>query len=442
MAEHLRRFAHEEGWCSSAGAGNTPVFRTERRRSRSVPPYHGSCAQPMVNNYTFMPSTATSGRSTSILSYFRSTQAVPEGHEYGQAAAGARKASPSSARQWHFKLRRPFALQRICDGLARRDSMAFCASGCVCSASVHRDGRKAGYRYDISILQGRVLIDPSARPAGARPPAFEQVIREKPRSGSPQEVRLIFNPPSTQDTGTVSAPASSPRSHPSLNVYYTARDQGSITRKIGPWYRDDHQQQLRLRHRQAPAQLAEAARDRPLRPIVRFARSRTLSHDCITGRGYLPSHQQARWRGPPTRLRPAFWPIRASTRCGTPSSCSGSSQKAFGAAPAPSSCGSVGPRSGRDSRSAITYQLRACACTADRTPAQTAPLSRHRIRLPRRLFFTRLYNALLRPGLAAALPHLPPRCPLKAHSTKSTHRSKHGSIRPNSLLNLNICPCA
>src|SRR6266481_3743722 len=112
----------------------------------------------------------------------------------------------------------------------------------------------------------------------------------------------------------------------------------------------------------------------------------------------------ARWRRAANAPRACVLPIRASTRCGTPSSCSGSSQKAF----AQPTCAII-LRLCRDaiSQGAITYQLRRLRLHGliERLPNSF----RYRVTefgFRAALFFTRLYNRLLRPGLAAALPHL------------------------------------
>jgi hypothetical protein len=53
--------------------------------------------------------------------------------------------------------------------------------------------RKAGYRYDISILQAEFsLTQVLDRPVHVRL-FFEQVIRENLDVGRPEEVQLIFN---------------------------------------------------------------------------------------------------------------------------------------------------------------------------------------------------------------------------------------------------------
>src|SRR6202011_241666 len=100
--------------------------------------------------------------------------------------------------------------------------------------------------------------------------------------------------------------------------------------------------------------------------------------------------------------------MHASTPCGTPSSCSDNSQKAF-AQPTCAIilrlCRAADPDA--ISQGAITYQLRRLRLHGliERLPNSF----RYRVTdfgFRAALFFTRLYNRLLRPGLAAALPTL------------------------------------
>src|SRR3984893_1380357 len=114
----------------------------------------------------------------------------------------------------------------------------------------------------------------------------------------------------------------------------------------------------------------------------------------------------ARWRRAANAPRAFVLPIHASTRCGTPSSCSGNSQKAFAHLRH-----HLAALSGRDpdaiSQGAITYQLRRLRLHGliERRPNSF----RYRVTefgFRAALFFTRLYNRLLRPGLPAALPTL------------------------------------
>jgi len=96
--------------------------------------------------------------------------------------------------------------------------------------------RKAGYRYDISILQAEFattqVLD---RPVHGRL-FFEQVIRENLDLGRPEEIQLIFNrriPRTTRArfrTRVVTQEVT-----PSLNVYTKTRASSSITRKTGPY---------------------------------------------------------------------------------------------------------------------------------------------------------------------------------------------------------------
>src|SRR5260370_566948 len=81
--------------------------------------------------------------------------------------------------------------------------------------------RKAGYRYDISILQAEFsLTQVLDRPVHGRL-FFEQVIRENLDLGRPQEVQLIFNRKITRRTpGRFRTRVVTQDVTPSLNVYY------------------------------------------------------------------------------------------------------------------------------------------------------------------------------------------------------------------------------
>jgi hypothetical protein len=81
----------------------------------------------------------------------------------------------------------PQRLQAICDGFPRQDRCAPAQMAAALAPPFTAPDRKAGYRYDISI-PGGVLHHPSARPAGARPLFFEQVIRENLDLGRSEEV--------------------------------------------------------------------------------------------------------------------------------------------------------------------------------------------------------------------------------------------------------------
>jgi hypothetical protein len=81
--------------------------------------------------------------------------------------------------------------------------------------------RKAGYRYDISILQAEFsLTQVLDRPAHGRL-FFEHVIRENLDLGRPEEVQLVFNRKITCRTpGQFRTRIVTQDVTPSLNVYY------------------------------------------------------------------------------------------------------------------------------------------------------------------------------------------------------------------------------
>jgi hypothetical protein len=156
----------------------------------------------------------------------------------------------------------PKRLQRICDGLSAGKIDALLRKWLrLLPHPFTPADRKAGYRYDISILQAEFsLTQVLDRPAHGRL-FFEQVIRENLDLGRPQEVQLIF-----QRRIARGSKAARLRTRivtqdvtPSLNEEraHQAVPQG----KSGAAHRDHDQQHLRLRRGQASAQSASAARD-------------------------------------------------------------------------------------------------------------------------------------------------------------------------------------
>ena len=227
MAEHLRKFRKDEGVVFVGKAQEkTPVFRTEKRRNpktgRAYPWIVKSTA--MVNHYYIYAVDRDFGPFfLKFCNYFPfNAKLCMKRPRIRQAAARAERHHLRGARQRHFKLRRPWApaadLRRLSaekiDGFLRRwlDLLPhpFTATD-----------RKAGYRYDISILQAEFsLTQVLDRPVHGRL-FFEQVIRKNLDLGRPQEVRLIFNRTITRRTpGQFRTRIVTPDVTPSLNVYY------------------------------------------------------------------------------------------------------------------------------------------------------------------------------------------------------------------------------
>lgn len=197
MAERLKRFNDAEGVVFIGKAQEkAPVFRTEKRRSpngQSYPWIVRSTA--MVNQYYVDAVDRDFGPFfLKFSSYFPyNAKLCLNGHEYAKrqlAKAGiAFQALDNGIRTCV----EPERLQAICDGLSpakidallrkwlRRLPHPFTA-----------DDRRAGYRYDISILQAEFsLTQVLDRPEHGRL-FFEQMIRENLDLGRPDQVQLIF----------------------------------------------------------------------------------------------------------------------------------------------------------------------------------------------------------------------------------------------------------
>src|SRR6201982_3527649 len=175
IAEHLRRFAHEEGIVFVGKAQeNTPVFRTEQRRNpKTGQPYPWIVRRSaMVNNYYVYAVDRDFGPFfLKFCSYFPfNAKLCLNGHEYAKR------------------------LQPICDGLSAAKIDALLRKWLRLLPHPFTGAeRKAGYRYAISILQVEFsttqVLD---RPVHGRL-FFEQVIRENLDLGRPEQIELIFN---------------------------------------------------------------------------------------------------------------------------------------------------------------------------------------------------------------------------------------------------------
>jgi len=228
MAEHLRRFAAEEGVVFVGKAQeNTPVFRTERRRNpktgRSYPWIVRRSA--MVNNYYVYALDRDFGPFfLKFCSYFPfNAKLCLNGHEYAKRQLAQEGIAFEALDNGVLSCADPKRLQQICDGLSAGKIDALLRKWLrLLPHPFTPADRKAGYRYDISILQAEFsLTQVLDRPAHGRL-FFEQVIRENLDLGRPQEVQLIF-----QRRIVRGSKAARLRTRivtqdvtPSLNVYY------------------------------------------------------------------------------------------------------------------------------------------------------------------------------------------------------------------------------
>jgi hypothetical protein len=414
MAEHLRRFKAEEGVVFVGKAQeNTPVFRTERRRNpttgRTYPWIVRRSA--MVNNYYVYAVDRDFGPFfLKFCSYFPfNAKLCLNGHEYAKRQLAQEGIAFEALDNGILRCADPKRLQAICDGLSpakidallrkwlRRLPHPFTEADC-----------KAGYRYDISILQAEFsttqVLD---RPVHGRV-FFEQVIRENLDLGRPEEIQLIFNRRIARGTRARFRTRVVTRDvTPSLNVYY------KNTR-----IKQYHKENRALRTETTINNTYDFGVGRrlinlPKLRAIGFAANRRLleveclSHDCILSedtfqsinRPVVAGRQRAsglRFADPGVHaLLHALLLFRQLAQ-------------GFRAADLRQHLAAL---SGHDpvsiSQGAVTYQLRRLRLHG--LIERVANSFCYRVTdfgLRVALFFTRTYNRLLRPGLAAALPTL------------------------------------
>jgi hypothetical protein len=414
MAEHLRRFAHEEGVVFIGKAQeNTPVFRTERRRSPTTGrPYPWIVRRSaMVNNYYIYAVDRDFGPFfLKFCSYFPfNAKLCLNGHEYAKRQLGQKGIAFEALDNGILSCADRKRLQTICDGLSADKIDALLRKWLrLLPHPFTGADRKAGYRYDISILQAEFsttqVLD---RPVHGRL-FFEQVIRENLDLGRPEEIQLIFNrriPRGTRArfrTRIVTNDVT-----PSLNVYY------KNTR-----IKQYHKENRALRTETTINNTYDFGVGRRLHNLpklreIGFAANRRLleverlSHDCILSEDTFQALDRpvAAGRQRASGLRFADPRVHALLHALV---LFRQLARGFRAADlrqhlaALSGCDPVSISQG-----AVTYQLRRLRLHG---LIERMPNSFHyRVTdfgLRVALFFTRTYNRLLRPGLAAALPAL------------------------------------
>ncbi|HJY49529.1 MAG TPA: hypothetical protein VJ349_12980 [Stellaceae bacterium] len=414
MAEHLRRFAREEGIVFVGKAQeNTPVFRTERRRNpRTGQPYPWIVRRSaMVNNYYIYAVDRDFGPFfLKFCSYFPfNAKLCLNGHEYAKRQLAQKGIAFEALDNGILKCADPKRLQTICDGLsaAKIDALLRKWLRLVPHPFTGAD-RKAGYRYDISILQAEFsttqVLD---RPVHGRV-FFEQVIRENLDLGRPEEMQLIFNRRiPRRGKGRFRTRVVTHGVTPSLNVYYK-------NARIKQYHKESRALRTETTiNNTYDFGIGKRLHNLPKLREIGFAANRRmleverLSHDCILSEDTLRAIerpvQAGRQRA--SGLRFADPRVQALLHAlilfrQLP--------QGFRAADLRQHLAAL---SGCDpaaiSQGAVTYQLRRLRLhnLIERSPNSF----RYRVTdfgLRLALFFTRAYNRLLRPGLAAALPAL------------------------------------
>ena len=198
-AEHLKKFTKEEGVLFIGKAQEkTKVFRTERRRNEitgaTYPWLVPSTA--MVNHfYVYCVDRDFGPFFLKFCTYFPyNAKLCLNGHEYAKRQLANKQIGFEALDNGVLSCDNPKRLQAICDGLSAEKIDALLRKWLrKLPHPFTTADRRAGYRYQISILQAEFsLTQVLDRPVSGRV-FFEEVIRENLDIGRPSQVQLIFD---------------------------------------------------------------------------------------------------------------------------------------------------------------------------------------------------------------------------------------------------------
>ena len=204
--EHRARFRGTEGILFVGKAQEkTPVFRTEKRKNpktgQTFPWIVRSTA--MVNHFYFYGIDEDFGPFfLKFCTYFPyNAKLCINGHEYVKRQLAKEGITFAALDNGILSCADPKRLQELCDGLAASQIDALLRKWLARLPHPFTDqDRKAGYRYDISILQAEFsLTQVLDRPLSGRI-FFEEVVRENLDLGRPDRVQLIFGRRVTSQT--------------------------------------------------------------------------------------------------------------------------------------------------------------------------------------------------------------------------------------------------
>jgi DNA-binding HxlR family transcriptional regulator len=422
FAEHLRDFARDEGVVFIGKAQEkAPVFRTEKRRNpKTGQPYPWIVrSTAMVNHYYVYAVDRDFGPFfLKFCTYFPfNAKLCLNGHEYAKRQLAQRGITFEALDNGILSCAEPARLHRICDGLSAEKIDALLRKWLRRLPHPFTPAdRRAGYRYDISILQAEFsLTQVLDRPVHGRL-FFEQVIGENLDLGRPELVQLIFGRRITTRTpGFFRTRIVTPDVTPSLNVYYK-----------NTHIKQYHKKNRALRTETTINNTYDFAVGRRLANLpqlreIGFAANRRLleiehvSHDCMLAEDTFQriNHPVTAGRQRASGMRFAdprtqsLWQAILLFRL-LPEGFRSSDLRQYLAA-------LTGVPPDDITQGAITYQLRRLRLHG--MIERLAGTFRYRVTengLRVALFLTRLYNRLLRPGLTAVLPgHAATNTPIK-----------------------------
>jgi hypothetical protein len=417
-AEYRARFPREEGVLFIAKAQEkTPVFRTERRRNprtgKTYPWIVRTTA--MVNHYYFYCVDRDFGPFfLKFCSYFPYTAKLClNGHEYAKRQLTSARIAFEALDNGLLSCADPRRAQAICDGLSAAKLNALLRKWLARLPHPFpaRD-RRAGYRYELSILQAEFsLTQVLDRPLTGRV-FFEEVIRENLDIGRPDQVALIFQRRVGRRTpGRFRTRVLTEGVTPSLHVDYKrsrikqyhkeGRALRTETTINNPWDFD-----LGKRLKNLPA-----LREVGFQANRRLLHLERLTHDCAIGEDafrtlttprVIAGQRVAALRFPDARVQAVLSALvlfRLLPEGFTNRELRAVLAPLLGLAPSAMTSGMM------------SYQLRRLRLHG--LVARTPGTYRYRVTeagLRSALFFTRAYARLLRPSLAQVMPPAPPGC--------------------------------
>src|SRR5882724_11969152 len=198
-SEYRKKFNKAEGVVFIGKAQEkTPVFRTERRRNETTGATYPWLVRStaMVNQFYIYCMDRDFGpfflKFSSYIPY--TAKLCINGHEYAKQQLGKKHIKFEALDNGVLSCEDPKRLQAICDGLSAEKIDALLRKWLRLVPHPYTAAdRKAGYRYQISILQAEFsLTQVLDRPVTGRV-FFEEVIRENLDIGRPSQVQLIFD---------------------------------------------------------------------------------------------------------------------------------------------------------------------------------------------------------------------------------------------------------
>jgi hypothetical protein len=197
--EFFRHFTRSEGVVFIGKAQEkTPVFRTERRRNEKTGATYPWLVRStaMVNQfYIYCLDRDFGPFFLKFSTYFPyNAKLCLNGHEYAKQQLQQKGIGFEALDNGILRCDHPKRLQAICDGLSPDKIDALLRKWLRLLPHPYTAAdRRAGYRYQISILQAEFsLTQVLDRPVTGRV-FFEEVIRENLDLGRPSQVQLIFN---------------------------------------------------------------------------------------------------------------------------------------------------------------------------------------------------------------------------------------------------------